>query len=69
MLDKIDDFIVQPLPRQTLFFDEMLAPKLFRLAYWLGLLAIAWITIGDLISNGFFETIAEFVIGVIVVAL
>ena len=70
MLDKINEFIAQPLPRQILFFDEMLTPKLIRLAYWLGLLAVVWITIGDLFSNGFFgffETIVQFVIGVIVV--
>lgn len=70
MLDKFNKFIAQPLPRQILFFDEMLTPKLIRLAYWLGLLAVVWVTLGDLFSNGFlgfFETIVRFVIGAIAV--
>lgn len=70
MLEEINKFIAQPLPRKILFFDEMLTPKLIRLAYWLGLLTVVWITLGDLFSNGFFgffETIVRFVIGVIAV--
>ncbi len=54
MLDKINDFISEPLPRKILFFDEMLTPSLIRLAYWLGLLAVVWIGLGKLFSNGFF---------------
>jgi len=41
MLDKINNFINEPLPRKILFFDEMLTPSLIRLAYWLGLLRTA----------------------------
>lgn len=70
MLDKINSFIAQPMPRKILFFDEMLTPQLIRLAYWLGLLAVVWVTLGNLFTNGFFgffETIVQFVIGVIAV--
>ena len=70
MFETLNKFIAQPLPRKILFFDEMLTPQLIRLAYWLGLLAVVWITIGNLFTNGFFgffETIVQFVIGVIAV--
>jgi len=72
MLDKLNNFIAQPLPRQILFFDEMLTPKLIRLAYWLGLLTVVWVTLGDIFSNGFvgfFEAIVRFVIGAIAVRM
>lgn len=68
MLDKIDEFASEPLARKILFFDEMLTPSLIRVAYWLGLLAVAWIGLGKLFSNGFFgifETIVFVVISVI----
>lgn len=68
MLDKINDFIAEPLPRKILFFDEMLTPSLIRLAYWLGLLAVVWTGLGHLFSNGFFgifEAIVYMAIGVI----
>lgn len=54
MLDKINDFVSEPLPRKILFFDEMLTPSLIRMAYWLGLLAVAWTGLGKMFSNGFF---------------
>lgn len=69
MLDKINDFVSEPLPRKILFFDEMLTPSLIRLAYWLGLLAVAWTGLGRMFSNGFFgffEGIVYVAIGVIV---
>jgi len=68
MLDKIEEFAAEPLPRKILFFDEMLTPSLIRLAYWLGLLAVAWMGINRLFSNGFFgifETIVFVAISVI----
>ncbi len=70
MFEKLNNFIAQPLPRKILFFDEMLTPQLIRLAYWLGLLAVAWVALGNIFTNGFFgffETIVQFVIGVIAV--
>lgn len=54
MLDKINNFINEPLPRKILFFDEMLTPSLIRLAYWLGLLAVLWMGLDKLFSSGFF---------------
>ncbi|MFT5571334.1 MAG: hypothetical protein ACI9FR_000248 [Cryomorphaceae bacterium] len=54
MLDKINEFIAEPLPRKILFFDEMLTPSLIRLAYWLGLLTVVWTGLGRMFSNGFF---------------
>lgn len=54
MLDKINDYIDEPLPRKILFFDEMLTPSLIQIAYWLSLLAVAWIGLEKLFSNGFF---------------
>ncbi len=69
MLDKINDFLAEPLPRRILFFDEMLTPSLIRTAYWLGLLAVVWTGLGHLFSNGFlgiFEGLIYIAIGVIV---
>lgn len=68
MLDKINEFIAEPLPRKILFFDEMLTPSLIRLAYWLGLLAVVWTGLGKLFSHGFFgifEAVVFVAIGVI----
>lgn len=68
MLDKIEEFAAEPLPRKILFFDEMLTPSLIRMAYWLGLLAVAWMGIKRLFSNGFFglfETMVFVAISVI----
>lgn len=68
MLDKINEFVSQPLPRKILFFDEMLTPSLIRLAYWLGLLAVVWTGLDKLFSNGFFglfEAVVFVAIGVI----
>lgn len=53
MLDKISDFIAQPIPQQVLFFDEMLTPKLIRLAYWLCLFLVVTTGLGYMFSNGF----------------
>jgi len=68
MLDKINEFINEPLPRKILFFDEMLTPSLIRLAYWLGILAVVWTGLGKLFSNGvfgLFEAVVFIAIGVI----
>jgi len=69
MLDKLTEFIAEPLPRKILFFDDMLTPSLIRVVYWLGLLSVAWTGLGRMFSNGFFgffEGIVYIVIGVIV---
>jgi len=68
MLDKIDELASEPFSRKILFFDEMLTPSLIRLAYWLGLVAVAWYGITNVFSNGFwgiFETIVFVAIAVI----
>ena len=53
MLDKINEFLSEPLAKQVLYFDEMLTPKLIRLAYWLCLLAILWTGLGQMFAGGF----------------
>jgi len=69
MLDKINDFLAEPLPRKILFFDDMLTPSLIRTAYWLGLIAVVWTGLGHIFTNGFFgifEGVIYIAIGVIV---
>lgn len=69
MLDKIKEFVAEPLPRRILFFDDLLTPSLIRALYWLGLLSVVWSGLGRMFSNGFFgffEGIVYVVIGVIV---
>lgn len=69
MLNKISEFVAEPLPRRILFFDDLLTPSLIRALYWLGLLSVAWSGLGKMFSDGFFgffEGIVYIVIGVIV---
>jgi len=68
MLEKLNEFINEPLPRSILFFDAMLTPNLIRVVYWLGLLAVVWSGFGKMFSDGFFgffEGIVYIAIGVI----
>ena len=53
MVDKINEFLAEPLAQKVLFFNEMLTPSLIRLAYWLCLLAILWTGLGHMFSGGF----------------
>jgi uncharacterized membrane protein SpoIIM required for sporulation len=68
MVDKLNDFLSEPLPRKVLYFDEMLAPNLIRALYWLGLVAVFWSGLGHFFSNGFFG-LFEAVVFVIVGAI
>ena len=54
MIDSINDFLKEPLPRRILFFDDVLTPNLIQVLYWLGLLAVCWTGIGHFFWNGFF---------------
>jgi predicted lipid-binding transport protein (Tim44 family) len=54
MLDKVEEFVNEPLPRKFLFFDEMITPSLVQAAYWLGLVCIAWMGLEKLLYGGFF---------------
>jgi len=68
MLEKLNDFLKEPLPRKILFFDDMLTPTLILPLYWLGLLAVAWTGLGHFFSNGFFglfEAVVYVIAGVI----
>lgn len=68
MLDQLNDFLKEPLPRKILYFDGMLTPSLIRALYWLGLLAVLWTGLGYFFSNGFlglFEAIVYIIGGVI----
>ncbi len=68
MFDKFNDFLKEPLPRQILFFDDMLTPSLIRTLYWIGLLAVIWTGVGHFFTNGFFglfEAVVYVVGGVI----
>ncbi len=68
MLEKLNDFLKEPLPRKILFFDDMLTPKLILTLYWLGLLAVVWTGLGHFFSNGFFglfEAVVYVIAGVI----
>ena len=53
MVDKINEFLAEPLAQKVLFFNEMLTPSLIRLAYWLCLLAVLWTGLGHMFSGGF----------------
>jgi putative Mn2+ efflux pump MntP len=53
MLDKVNEFLEQPLAQKVLFFNEMLTPSLIRAAYWLCLLAILWTGLGQMFAGGF----------------
>ena len=53
MLDKIEGFVNEPLPRKFLFFDEMITPSLVQVAYWLGLVCVVWMGLDKLFHGGF----------------
>ena len=53
MLDKINEFLEEPIAQKVLFFNEMLTPSLIRLAYWLCLLAVLWTGLGQMFAGGF----------------
>ena len=53
MIDKINEFLAEPIAQKVLFFNEMLTPQIIRLAYWLCLLAIAWSGLGKMFAGGF----------------
>lgn len=53
MLDKINEFIDKPVPKQILYFNEMLTPSIIRLAYWLLLVAVLWTGLDHMFSGGF----------------
>jgi putative Mn2+ efflux pump MntP len=61
MLDKVNEFLEQPLAQKVLFFNEMLTPSLIRVAYWLCLLAILWAGLGQMFAGGF----AHFLEGIV----
>lgn len=70
MIDKINEFIHQPIPRRILFFDDLLTPNLIRTGYWLGLLAVVWVGLRTFFSQGFFGMFEGLVfIGIGVIAL
>ncbi|GHA04210.1 hypothetical protein GCM10008090_11910 [Arenicella chitinivorans] len=54
MLEKVEGFVNEPLPRKFLFFDEMITPSLVQAAYWLGLVCVIWIGLEKLFHGGFF---------------
>jgi len=53
MLDKVNEFLEQPIAQKVLFFNEMLTPSLIRAAYWLCLLVILWTGLGQMFAGGF----------------
>lgn len=65
MIDKLNDFVAEPLPRKILFFDQMLTPSLIRVVYWLGLISVVWAGLGHMFSHGFFG----FFEGIVYIAL
>ena len=65
MLDKINEYLEQPIAQKFLFFNEMLTPKLIRLAYWLCLLGVLWNGLGKMFSGGF----ANFIHGIVFIAI
>ena len=64
-LESIKAFLEKPVPRQILFFDEMLTPKLLQLAYWAALAAVVWSGLGKVFSGSFYG----FIEGVVFIAL
>ena len=65
MIDKINEFLAEPLAQKVLFFNEMLTPQIIRLAYWLCLLAIIWTGLGKMFSGGF----PSFLEGIVFIAM
>lgn len=63
MLDKINEFIAKPMAQQTLYFNEMLTPKLIQLAYWLALVAVVWTGVEKMFSGG----LAGFLEGIVTI--
>lgn len=63
-LDAIKNYLQQPIPRQILFFDEMLTPRLLQLVYWAALVAVIWSGLGQLFSGTFYG----FVEGLVLIA-
>ena len=64
MVDKINEFLNEPMAQKVLFFNEMLTPSLIRLAYWLCLLAVVWTGLGYMFAGGF----ASFIEGIAFIA-
>ena len=63
--DTVKEFLQQPIPRQILFFDEMLTPRLLQLVYWAALAAVVWGGLGRVFSGSFYG----FVEGIVFIAL
>ena len=63
-MDTVKEFLRQPIPRQILFFDEMLTPRLLQLVYWPALVAVVWGGLGRLFSGSFYG----FVEGIVFIA-
>ena len=64
MLDKINEFLEEPIAQKFLFFNEMLTPGLIRLAYWLCLLGVLWSGLEKMFSGGF----GHFIHGIVFIA-
>ncbi|HAU68469.1 MAG TPA: hypothetical protein DCW52_08745 [Gammaproteobacteria bacterium] len=60
-MDVVKEFIQQPLPRQILFFDEMLTPRLLQIVYWAALVAVIWEGLGRIFSGSLYGFIEGFV--------
>ena len=64
-MDVVKEFIQQPIPRQILYFDEMLTPRLLQIVYWAALVAVIWEGLGRVFSGSFYG----FIEGLVFIAL
>ncbi len=64
-LDALKKFIQEPIPRQILFFDEMLTPRLLQVVYWAALVAVVWEGLAQVFSGSFHG----FIQGIVFIAL
>mgnify|MGYP005992608599 CR=1 FL=1 len=64
-MDVVKEFIQEPIPRQILFFDEMLTPRLLQIVYWAALVAVIWEGLGRVFSGSFYG----FIEGIVFIAL
>lgn len=64
-LDVVKNYFTSPVPRQILFFDEMLTPRILQIVYWAALVAVMWQGLGRIFSGSLYG----FVEGLVLIAL
>lgn len=52
-------------PKDILFFDDMLTPKIITVIYWLGLLSVVFGAIGLIFAGNFFSGLGLLIFGAV----